>query len=256
MSTLERFVEIARSEIGYREEGDNRTKYGAWYGMDGQAWCGMFMSWCGERAGVLGSSIPKFAYTPAGYQWFRDQGRTGRDPRPGSLAFYEFPGMGRICHVGVVEAVLRDGRIQTIEGNTDADGSRTGGGVWRKKRSTATVVGYGHPTFDEEDDMTPEEKVRLANVERMLENLLGQFGWTESAPGKRDFDWRGVTAWDVDDQAAQRRVTLLDLVRENHRELNRRFAGRDPVNPTTDTLVGHLLDVARDGARIARKTEA
>lgn len=256
MSTLERFVDIARSQIGYEEESGNRTKYGAWYGMDGQAWCAMFMSWCGDQAGVLGSSIPKFAYTPSGFQWFRDQGRAGDDPRPGSLVFYKFPGMERICHVGVVEAVLPDGRIQTIEGNTDADGSRTGGGVWRKRRSTSTVVGYGHPGYEEEDDMTPEEKLRLANVESMLVNLLGQFGWTESGPGKHDYDWRGVPAWDVEDPAAQRRLTLLDLVRENHRELNRRFPGRDDVTPTTDTLVGHVLNAARDGAKVVRKTGA
>jgi hypothetical protein len=254
VNTMENFLGTARTEIGYRESGDNRTKYGNWYGMDGEPWCAMFVSWCADRCGLLDSAVPKFAYTPSGYRWYEDRGRAGRDPRPGSLVFFQFPGMGRICHVGLVEAVLPDGRIQTIEGNTDADGSRTGGGVWRKRRSTRTVVGYGHPNFEEEDDMTPEEKLRLANVERMLENLLGQFGWTESAPDTRDFAWRGVEAWDLP-EGQRRKLTLLDLLRESHRELTTRFPGRDEV-PTQDTLVGHVLDLARDGARVLRKTGA
>lgn len=255
MSTLETFLAAARQEIGYREGSGNQNKFGAWYGMDGEPWCAMFVSWCAQESGILGTSVPKFAYTPSGYQWFVERGLSGGEPRPGSLVFFRFPGVGRICHVGVVEAVLPDGRIQTIEGNTDADGSRTGGGVWRKRRSTRTVAGYGHPDFEEEDDMTPEEKLRLANVERMLENLLGQFGWTESGPGSRDFAWRGVEAWDRP-EGRRRTLTMLDLVRESHRELTTRFPGRDPEAPTEDTLVGHVLDLARDGARLTRKTQA
>ena len=32
-------VDVAVGEIGYREQGSNRTKYGAWYGMNGAPWC-------------------------------------------------------------------------------------------------------------------------------------------------------------------------------------------------------------------------
>ena len=34
-------VDVAIGELGYKEQGNNRTKYGAWYGMNGAAWCCM-----------------------------------------------------------------------------------------------------------------------------------------------------------------------------------------------------------------------
>lgn len=45
-------VDVAIGELGYKEQGNNRTKYGAWYGMNGAAWCHMFVSWCAYKAGV------------------------------------------------------------------------------------------------------------------------------------------------------------------------------------------------------------
>lgn len=39
-------VDVAIGELGYKEQGNNRTKYGAWYGMNGAAGCHMFVSWC------------------------------------------------------------------------------------------------------------------------------------------------------------------------------------------------------------------
>ena len=38
-------LEIARAELGQTEQpaGSNRTKYGAWFGLDGYPWCMMFV---------------------------------------------------------------------------------------------------------------------------------------------------------------------------------------------------------------------
>lgn len=38
MATAERVLDIARAELGTKESpaGSNRTKYGKWYGLDGQ----------------------------------------------------------------------------------------------------------------------------------------------------------------------------------------------------------------------------
>lgn len=51
-------IDIAAAEIGYRETGNNQTKYGAWFGMNGAAWCHMFASWCADQAGAAGL-VPK-----------------------------------------------------------------------------------------------------------------------------------------------------------------------------------------------------
>ena len=46
-------IEIAKKEIGYSEtpKNTNKTKYGKWFGLDGVAWCGIFVSWCYAQAG-------------------------------------------------------------------------------------------------------------------------------------------------------------------------------------------------------------
>ena len=45
-------IDIASKEVGYKAYGGNKTKYSAWYGMNGAAWCHMFASWCAYKAGV------------------------------------------------------------------------------------------------------------------------------------------------------------------------------------------------------------
>ena len=56
-------VDVAIGELGYRETGSNSTKYGKWYGMNGAAWCHMFVSWCADQAGISTSVVPKTAST-------------------------------------------------------------------------------------------------------------------------------------------------------------------------------------------------
>lgn len=144
-----RLVDVARSQLGTSEAppGSNRTPYGDWYGMTA-AWCGMFVSWCADQAQVT-DLVPRFAYTPTGAEWFQQRGQWSRQPRVGSLAFYDVSGMGRISHVGIVEATFADGSWNAIEGNTDSAGSRTGGSVRRQRRTTVGTLrgGFGHPAY-------------------------------------------------------------------------------------------------------------
>lgn len=140
----------ARGQLGYAEQpaGSNRTQFGSWYGMDGVAWCGIFVSWCAGHSDNTGA-VPRFAYTPAGAAWFEDRGMWHNRPVAGAIAFYDTAGLGRISHCGVVESVLADGRWYAIEGNTSAAGGRTGGEVRRQLRSTVGTSrgGFGWPAY-------------------------------------------------------------------------------------------------------------
>lgn len=65
------FFLVAIDQFGYVETGVNNTKFGDWYGMNGEAWCIMFISWCAEQSGILGSVVPRAAhafYMKSGYK--------------------------------------------------------------------------------------------------------------------------------------------------------------------------------------------
>lgn len=146
--TMTDMLAVARREIGVREKpsGSNKVKYTKWYPMIGP-WCAMFVSWSAEQAGVPTSVIPKHAYTPSGVAWFKAQGRYKQRAKVGDIVYYEFPGMGRVSHVGIVEKVHGPRDITAIEGNTDAAGGRTGGKVMRKRRSGSIIDGFGRPAY-------------------------------------------------------------------------------------------------------------
>ncbi|MFG1873406.1 CHAP domain-containing protein [Sphaerisporangium sp. NPDC049003] len=126
----QRLVEIIRGELGYRERAsDHWTKFGAWYeqtkpapGFAEGAWCQMLISWAADKAGIPQTVIPRMAYTPAAAMWFKARGRLGHEPRPYALVFFDWGGSrsdpNKIDHVGIVTAVLSDGRFRTLEGNT------------------------------------------------------------------------------------------------------------------------------------------
>ena len=179
MTTATQVLNVARAELGTREQpdGSNRTKYGAWYGWDGLSWCDIFVSWVAAHAGAL-DIIGRCAYTPAHAAWFQAMGRWGTEPRPGAIAFFDFPdSVHRIQHVGIVERVLPKGIIQTIEGNTSSGerGSQSNGdGVYRRRRSTAYVVGYGYPDYRPAGRVVPRPASRDRTPPLLVDGVWGQ----------------------------------------------------------------------------------
>jgi hypothetical protein len=158
VTTAEAVLSVARSQLGTVQAKDGSNPYGRAYGMDRVAWCAEFVWWCFTTAGA-GGLIPKTAYTPTFFKWFEDHRQDPDDLRPGDVIFFDWqlgglvtPGReGRIDHVGIVEARLADGRVQTIEGNTTpptgSGNQGMGGGVWRRNRAMSCVAGWGRPAY-------------------------------------------------------------------------------------------------------------
>ena len=157
--TAARFVEVAKAEVGTVEgPKDNQTKYGAFTKANFQPWCGSFVMWCANEAGV---KVPNTVYTPGGAQAFQKMKRWFTDaPQAGDVVYFDFPGDGvdRISHVGIVIKDNKDGTCETIEGNTSGTGDqRNGGMVLKKTRGYAknkkgvqvSIVGFGRPNFEE-----------------------------------------------------------------------------------------------------------
>lgn len=146
MASVEQVLNIARSQIGYTESPrySNRTKYGAWFGMNGVAWCLIFQQWVFAQAGF---KLPvKTGYTPTMADWYKRNKAWFKTPKPGDLVFYSFHG-ARVDHVGLVERVNSNGTITTIEGNTSVSGSQTNGGAVLRRVRSSRIVGYGRPAY-------------------------------------------------------------------------------------------------------------
>ena len=129
-SDLRRMVDAALAEVGYQEKNrdgsvgrGNMTKFGAWYGMDGQPWCAMFVSWAADQAGLLHDVVPRHASTSMGVSAYREKGLyanqgSGYMPKEGDAIYFQSPD-GRVRHVGIVVAVdPLTQRVYTVEGNT------------------------------------------------------------------------------------------------------------------------------------------
>jgi hypothetical protein len=121
---------IAGAEVGQAEQppGSNDSPRIAQYrtataGSGVGPWCAYFVSWVARQAGTpLGDRGEGFGSVDRLYAWAQHAGRAvangpGVVPRPGDLVVWDE-------HVGIVEQVLPDGRIQTIEGNSSDRVSR------------------------------------------------------------------------------------------------------------------------------------
>lgn len=136
-------LRLAASQIGVREQRSNRTKYGRWYGMNGQAWCAMFVSWVGAHAGVALPRINSnrgFSGVVSARSFARRNNLLTKTPRVGSV--FLIVGRNGKGHTGFVESINWARRtITTIEGNTNAGGSRNGDGVYRRTRNFSRING-------------------------------------------------------------------------------------------------------------------
>jgi hypothetical protein len=135
--------------------GSNRTPFGTWFGVDGVAWCNIFVSYCfavganytiaSGFAGRAQGVYPKgCTYVPTTEAWLRVSGMwLGRvEPQPGDIAIYNWDGR-EPDHIGIVERYLGNGSFIAIEGNTAIGNDANGDQVMRRTRTLNQVDGFG-----------------------------------------------------------------------------------------------------------------
>jgi hypothetical protein len=173
--TVEALIEIAKKEIGTIEgPKDNETKYGKFTKANFLPWCGSFVMWCANQAGV---KVPNTVSTVAGSDAFKKMNRwadaRNDDPTPGDIIYFDFPddGVNRISHVGICIKNNGDGTIQCIEGNTagSSKGDQRNGGMVcektrayvkdNKKKLANAIVGWGRPNYKGEEGQPLAVKV-------------------------------------------------------------------------------------------------
>ena len=92
-----------------------------------QPWCAAFVHWGMGQIGKKGFG----AFCP---NWFVPMLEIDK-PERNAWGLVYFPRLQRFAHIFVVTRVCPNGMIETIEGNTNNDGSREGTGVFRRFRN-------------------------------------------------------------------------------------------------------------------------
>ena len=142
-------IQVALAENGVVETGNNETKYGKHMNADKLPWCGSFLNWCADQAGV---KVPNVVSTKAGAEAFKKMNQWHTKPKIGDFVFFDFVIDDKVTinHIGLVIRVSEK-QIVTIEGNTSSGGDqRNGGEVMVKSRTLGArsfVVGYGRPAY-------------------------------------------------------------------------------------------------------------
>ena len=185
---IEKVLDLARSEIGYREKRSNyqlddktaNAGSGNWtkYARDldavtnfynglknGYSWCDIFVDWLfyqcfGANAAMKILCQP---YNSAGAgcmysaQYYKNAGRWTHDPQPGDQIFF-FDSAGQINHTGIVEEV-NAGAVITIEGNTSDSVQRRTYELY-----SGYIAGYGHPAWQYATATTPTPAQTVINI--------------------------------------------------------------------------------------------
>ncbi len=155
-------IALAKKQVGISEGKGGQTKFHKWYvstphakatakrdggfsvkAYNGAQWCDMFVSWVGAHTGV--KNMGWDAYTVQHATWFKKADRWGDKPKPGAVVFFDWKdgskgSIGDIDHVGLVVKDNGNGKISTVEGNSNDK-------VEKKVRDKSEVVGYGYPEY-------------------------------------------------------------------------------------------------------------
>lgn len=180
---IKKVLDLARSEIGYREKasnsnlddktanagGANWTKYARdlgktnWYngGKNGYAWCDVFVDWLfykcfGDPLGrnmicqPTGSAGAGCLYSS---QYYKSAGRwVTNGPQAGDQIFFTYSA-GEYSHTGIVEQVNGD-TVTTIEGNTSDSVGRRNYNI-----GSSNIAGYGRPIWALATNVDPSDPV-------------------------------------------------------------------------------------------------
>lgn len=181
---LNTILNMAKAEVGYKESppNSNKTKYGEWYGLNGQPWCCIFIQWLFRNNP---NTFLRTASCTTLMNDFKKKGKYTTTPKVGSLVFFNFdknPDQKIAKHIGIVTEVKSD-RVITIEGNTSTEGSNgsqdNGGCVAiRNRKYGKSIVGYA--TIDYEGSASKYPTLRQGmkcDAVKYLHSLLRKYSY-------------------------------------------------------------------------------
>src|SRR5258708_6864562 len=162
-------INKAAAEDGTKENpaNSNRTQYGEWYGINGQPWCAIFVSWVYHFANhPLGTiDSPKgYHYCPSAYNFWKANNRLTSSPQLGDIVLFDWDGDGSADHTGIfLEWIIEGKPFKTWEGNTAIGNDSDGGQVMMRTRNVAGGRAFSEPgSYGCESDSTKTEYIKSA----------------------------------------------------------------------------------------------
>jgi Putative peptidoglycan binding domain/CHAP domain len=159
----------------------NKTLYGKWYGLDGNKWCAMFVSWVFDQAGhPLGNiqTTKGIHHCQSAHNHYKEKGLLTANPQPGDIVIYDWEGTGYADHIGIFIKWTSPDRIaiEAWEGNTSLGDDSDGGRVMKRIRSTNLIKSFINPGVYTDVAVTPVETVlrkgaRGSKVTQIQKNL-------------------------------------------------------------------------------------
>lgn len=146
---MEALIRLLVAEADYREGKGNRNKFSTDLGHPADAWCFDFLDWGAQKVGMTADQFPMSRWVPDAMTWGKKRGRFYRGTssvRRGDLLLC---GSDRPRHIELaLSGVGKDGRIERVGGNTNANGSANGDGVYHDRyRRASTVYGTVRPVY-------------------------------------------------------------------------------------------------------------
>lgn len=189
MGTVKELLDIAKGELGVKEspKNSNIVKYNDWYWGKGKygdwaAWCVAFVAWCCDKAEIklptrTASCTEMMNAAKKANMW------VVRDFKPGDLVIFDWSGKQKTpAHIGIVESILPDYGVQTIEGNTSVSDNSNGGEVMRRNRAMKYIIGAVRPVFDKEPD---KEDVFKMTIDEFISKLSDEQAYTLLSKAQR-----------------------------------------------------------------------
>ena len=191
---VNKVIELAVSQIGYKETGTNITKYAKFFDdaypnfynfkKQGAEWCDIFVDWCFVQAYGFNDAL-KLLCQPTkscgagvsfSYDYFKEKKQTGSTPKVGAQIFFRAnKDAKKPNHTGLVIAVEKTEKyykITTIEGNKSDS-------VKKCTYTTDTkIFGFGYPDYSmkTEDEVpatpsAPAEKPKAKDEYRVVSKI-------------------------------------------------------------------------------------
>ena len=193
---IKKVIDLASSQVGYKEGPDNYNVYAAdpvmtqayGWSLQNQPWCAVFINWLFISCFNLQTGKDMtYGCSPSCFQqaaYYKNAGAWYTDPHIGDQVFFYVS--GSINHTGIVVEVT-ESTIKTIEGNCSD-------GVCKNSYDIDShyIAGYGRPDWDLASDM-PEEQTDTGLV---VDGICGQQTWAALAK-KMPLVKKGSEGWAV-----------------------------------------------------------